>query len=69
VAACDGEKDPRNVLLVCELWALLPHAFCGAGTATPAHAAAFAAAAEELYDVVAMYFPAGAYTRQLFSST
>ncbi len=30
VAACDGEKDPRNVLLVCELWALLPRAFCGA---------------------------------------
>ena len=30
VAACDGEKDPRNVLLVCELWAMLPRAFCGA---------------------------------------
>ena len=74
VAACDGEKDPRNVLLVCELWALLPHAFCGAqdtpeaeaapglsvppGPAhSPKHRAAFAAAAEELYDVVAAYFP------------
>ena len=79
VAACDGEKDPRNVLLVCELWALLPRAFCGAArgpdesepaadatapaalVTTPAysaeHRAAFAAAAEELYDVVAAYFP------------
>jgi len=74
VAACDGEKDPRNVLLVCELWALLPRAFCGAAAASegsegsgfapsaaaapsPAHAAAFASAAEELYDVVAAYFP------------
>ena len=29
VAACDGEKDPRNVLLVCELWKHIPAAFCG----------------------------------------
>ena len=29
VAACDGEKDPRNVLLLCELWTALPRAFCG----------------------------------------
>ena len=28
VAACDGEKDPRNVLLVCELWKHAA-AFCG----------------------------------------
>ena len=75
VAACDGEKDPRNVLLLCELWTALPRAFCGfdgrersvATIAKTAAAdveqkvakrrAAFASAAEELYDVVAAYFP------------
>ena len=56
VAACDGEKDPRNVLLVCELWAMLPGAFCGPGS-PPGHRTSFNAAAEELYDVVAAYFP------------
>ena len=29
VAACDGEKDPRNVILVCDIWSTLPRAFCG----------------------------------------
>ena len=75
VAACDGEKDPRNVLLVCELWKHIPAAFCGESfdshsehqkeaplpkkenRPSDAHRAAFAAAAEELYDVVAAYFP------------
>ena len=74
VAACDGEKDPRNVLLLCELWTALPRAFCGdtAGGAIAGPSktvktddtagvakrrAAFASAAEELYDVVAAYFP------------
>lgn len=73
VAACDGEKDPRNVILVCDIWSTLPRAFCGSAdeastdapdgvpTAGPRpsdeHRAAFAAAAEELYDVVAAYFP------------
>jgi len=74
VAACDGEKDPRNVLLVCELWKHIPAAFCGESPfrdsenhsehkkearnrPSDAHRAAFAAAAEELYDVVAAYFP------------
>ena len=75
VAACDGEKDPRNVILVCDIWSTLPRAFCGPADASPldvpdpdgvptrvrvpsdAHRAAFAAAAEELYDVVAAYFP------------
>ncbi len=74
VAACDGEKDPRNVLLLCELWTALPRAFCGFdgrersvvhGPQTAADVeqkvakrrAAFASAAEELYDVVAAYFP------------
>jgi DNA repair/transcription protein MET18/MMS19 len=63
VAACDGEKDPRNVLLVCELWKHIPRAFCGVAEddekrrPSDAHRAAFAAAAEELYDVVAAYFP------------
>ena len=77
VAACDGEKDPRNVLLVCELWKHIPAAFCGESETlrrtefrdsenhsereslrpSDAHRAAFAAAAEELYDVVAAYFP------------
>ena len=73
MAACDGEKDPRNVLLLCELWTALPRAFCGfdgrersvATIAKTAAAdveqkvakrrAAFASAAEELYDVVAEY--------------
>ena len=73
VAACDGEKDPRNVILVCDIWSTLPRAFCGSAdeastnepdgvpTAGPRpsdeHRAAFAAAAEELYDVIAAYFP------------
>jgi len=63
VAACDGEKDPRNVLLLCELWTALPRAFCGdAGSDADAddvkkRREAFASAAEELYDVVAAYFP------------
>ena len=68
VAACDGEKDPRNVLLVCELWKHVPRAFCGGvsedgdesrkvSDPSQARRAAFAAAAEELYDVVAAYFP------------
>ena len=66
VAACDGEKDPRNVLLLCELWTALPRAFCGRRarksiarrtTAVAKRRAAFASAAEELYDVVAAYFP------------
>lgn len=73
VAACDGEKDPRNVILVCDIWSTLPRAFCGpaeessrddldldgvpTGVPSDAHRAAFAAAAEELYDVVAAYFP------------
>ena len=66
VAACDGEKDPRNVLLLCELWTALPRAFCGDGheksiadanDGVAKRRAAFASAAEELYDVVAAYFP------------
>lgn len=75
VAACDGEKDPRNVILVCDIWSTLPRAFCGPAdessrddldpawvptrvrVPSDAHRAAFAAAAEELYDVVAAYFP------------
>ena len=71
MAACDGEKDPRNVLLLCELWTALPRAFCGDGRERSGRRraaaageqkvakrrAAFASAAEELYDVVAAYFP------------
>ena len=95
VAACDGEKDPRNVILVCDIWSTLPRAFCGSAdeastdapdgvpTAGPRpsdeHRAAFAAAAEELYDVVAAYFPVsfrpppnappGAITRERLAAT
>ena len=95
VAACDGEKDPRNVILVCDIWSTLPRAFCGSAdeastdepdgvpTAGPRpsdeHRAAFAAAAEELYDVIAAYFPVsfrpppnappGAITRERLAAT
>ena len=63
VASCDGEKDPRNVLVVCELWKHVPRAFCGAldsnekNMPSQTHRDAFKNAAEELYDVVAAYFP------------
>jgi DNA repair/transcription protein MET18/MMS19 len=63
IASCDGEKDPRNVLLVCELWKHVPLAFCGSAGAraesapSQQHKDAFKNAAEELYDVVAAYFP------------
>ena len=54
IAAFDGEKDPRCVLLLCDAWELLPGAFhaCGADGID-----AYAANSEELYDVAASYFP------------
>ncbi len=66
VANCDGERDPRNVLALCRLWRELPKAFNEAeedvvdaadSTTTTTSAQAFVANCEEVYDVVAAYFP------------
>ena len=62
VANCDGERDPRNVLALCRLWQELPKAFNEAEgeedvVATTTTAQVFVANCEEVYDVVAAYFP------------
>jgi len=64
VANCDGERDPRNVLALCRLWQELPKAFneaeegfTDATDTTTTSAQAFVANCEEVYDVVAAYFP------------
>ena len=65
VANCDGERDPRNVLALCRLWQELPKAFneaegeedVVATTTTSTTAQVFVANCEEVYDVVAAYFP------------
>ena len=66
MANCDGERDPRNVLALCRLWRELPKAFNEAeedvvdaadSTTTTTSAQAFVANCEEVYDVVAAYFP------------
>jgi len=54
IAAFDGEKDPRCVLLLSDAWVTLPQAFARCGDEG---VAAYAANAEELYDVAASYFP------------
>ena len=72
VANCDGERDPRNVLALCQLWRELPKAFNEADrnhydknkmnasndeNFQSVSAQAFVANCEEVYDIVAAYFP------------
>ena len=54
IGAFDGEKDPRCVLGLCEVWTLLPAAFDAFGARGTE---VYAENAEELYDVAASYFP------------
>ena len=63
VANCDGERDPRNVLALCRLWQELPKAFNEAEgeedvvATNTTTAQVFVANCEEVYDIVAAYFP------------